>query len=157
MHHKMKDYVIPPNYNFAKYGDIDPFVMYIFEFDMEFDKQDLAYMWQGVMPDPSLNGNEEFESVTVKHKTGEDEFYHGKQIPTDIRWLVFKVKQKAKKDYEKVVKLQPQDGEEYGYNWPYDYCSIVEMAKVEASFKIVPKDTAEEAGVKLGKILEGEG
>ena len=150
MHHKMKDYVIPPNYNFAKYGDIDPFVMYIFEFDMEFDKQDLAYMWQGVMPDPSLNGNEEFESVTIKHKTGKDEFYHGKQIPTDIRWLVFKVKQKAKKDYEKVVKLQAQDDEEYGYNWPYDYCSVVELAKVEASFKITPKKSLEELGIKLG-------
>jgi len=103
-----------------------------------------------VMPDPSLNGNEEFENVTIKHKTGKDEFYHGKQIPTDIRWLVFKVKQKAKKDYEKVVKLQVQDDEEYGYNWPYDYCSVVELAKVEASFKITPKKSLEELGIKLG-------
>jgi len=156
MYRRMQNYVIPPNYNFVKYRDINPFVMYLFEFDVEFDQQDLAYMWQGVMPDASLTGNEEFDEVTIKHMTGKDEFFHGKEIPSDVRWLIFKVKQKARKDYLDVVNLRETAIDDYGYNWPYDYCSIVEMAKVEATLKIVPKDTAEEAGIKLGKILEGE-
>ena len=156
MYKKMSKYVIPPNFNFAKYGDITPFVMYLFEFEASFDQQDLAYIWQGVMPDASLDGKEEVEKIQIKHQTGPDEFFHGKEVPSDIRWLVFKVKKKARKSYSNVIKLKSDDLDEYGYNWPYDYCSLVEMAKLEVDFKITPKEDVMESDMPIGKVLKGE-
>jgi hypothetical protein len=60
--------------------------------------------------------------------------------------MVFKVKKKAKWDYYKLtfdteddVKFDSilrkggiTDVLNYSYNWPYDFCSIIEMAKIEA-------------------------
>ena len=153
---KMMDkYVIPPNYNFMKYDDISPFVMYFFEFGTTFSQQDLAYMWQGVMPDASLDENEKFAEDTITHKTGPEEFYHGKEIPSDIRWLVFKVKKKARKSYSDVINLTDRDEQDYGYNWPYDYCSLVEMAKLDVSFKITPKKDVTKEDIVIGKVLKG--
>ena len=153
----MQKYVIPPNYNFVKYDDVDPFVMYIFEFNTTFSKQDLSYMWQGVMPDASLDGNEEFDEISFTHKTGPNEFYHGKKIPSDIRWMIFKVKKKARKSYSDVVNLTNIDEQDYGFNWPYDYCSLVEMAKLDVNLKITPKkDVEDEEEVIIGKILTGD-
>ena len=153
----MDKYVIPPRFNFLKYEDITPFVMYFFEFSETFTKQDLAYMWQGVMPDASLDGNEKFDEIGFTHKTGPNEFYHGKKIPSDIRWAVFKVKKKARKSYSDVISLVNEDEQDYGYNWPYDYCSLVEMAKLDVSLKITPKkDVEDEKDIIIGKVLEGE-
>ena len=65
----------------------------------------------------------------------------------DLKWMVFKVKEKAKVDYffEKGrVRLRhgPTDDperritydklSEYGFNWPYDYFSLVELINIEA-------------------------
>jgi len=148
----MDKYVIPPNLNFMKYKDISPFVMYIFEFNAEFSQQDLAYMWQGVMPDISLDGNETFDQIDFSHKTGKEEFYHGKRVPSDIRWIVFKVKKKARKSYSDVVNLTSKDDQDYGYNWPYDYCSLVEMAKLDVKMKITPKKKLEDEDTIVGEV-----
>jgi hypothetical protein len=142
---KLQQYVIPPNYNFLRYKNIDPFVMYIFEFDTTFSQQDLAYIWQGVMPDASLSPVH--EEVIIKHKTGENEFFHGKELPTDIRWMMFKVKQRAKKSYSDVINMTNKDEQEYGYNWPYDYCSLVELAKLDVDIKITPKKDTLDANI----------
>ena len=152
----MDKYVIPPNYNFIKYKDITPFVMYVFEFSTTFSQQDLSYMWQGVMPDASLDGNEKFSEDSITHKTGPDEFFHGKEIPSDIRWLVFKVKKKARKDYSDVINLTGTGNEDYGFNWPYDFCSLVEMAKLDVGLKITPKPDLIKQGLLTGSILKGE-
>jgi hypothetical protein len=57
---------------------------------------------------------------------------------SEVKWMVFKVKQRAKTDYfaqigggggpnaSKISQI-PQ----YSYNWPYDFCSIIEMASIE--------------------------
>ena len=65
----------------------------------------------------------------------------------NLRWMVFKVKQKATKDYYDLIppqikaarKLTPldkpetdKDDEYTQFNWPYDYLSFVELVKVEA-------------------------
>jgi len=131
-------------------------VMYFFEFNTTFTQQDLSYMWQGVMPDLAIDGNEQFDEVTVSHPAGEKEFYHGKTIPSDIRWIVFKVKKKARKSYSDVVNLVEEAEQEYGYNWPYDYCSLVEMAKLDVNFKITPKKDILEEDLPIGKILKGD-
>ncbi len=61
--------------------------------------------------------------------------------------MIFKVKQKAEKSYFDVTADNRDDarfrfdfkvGEkrpEYNYNWPYDYCSIVELAKIDADIE----------------------
>ena len=154
----MDKYVIPPNFNFLKYDDITPFVMYIFEFSTTFNQQDLAYMWQGVMPDASLDEKEKFSEDVFTHPTGADEFFHGKEIPSDIRWMVFKVKKKARKSYSDVVNLTEVDEQDYGFNWPYDFCSLVEMAKLDVSMKITPKEQAPEPEdtKNIGKVLKGD-
>ena len=79
-------------------------------------------------------------------------------MPDDIRWMVFKVKQKAEKSYFDMTADMKDDarfkfkfkvGEkrpEYNYNWPYDFFSLVELAKIEADVEIKPKqDVLEEA------------
>ena len=146
-------YTIPPKYNFLKYDSVKPFVMYFFEFEQELSREDLSHIWQGVSPSSSLRGSEKLEKQVYEHETGENEFFEGGEIPSDIRWMFFKVKQKAEKDYDK-YKIEQSSKDEYGYNWPYDYCSIVEVAKVEASVEITPIGTSEK--LKLGKVLKGD-
>jgi hypothetical protein len=47
---KMKRYVLPPQFDFINFDEIDPIVMYFFEFKYEFDKDDLSYIWQNLAP-----------------------------------------------------------------------------------------------------------
>ena len=127
---------------------IDPFVMYVFEFTTELDQDDLADIWQGVMAKPMQKA--EKEKSTFSHTLDKWEFFHGKDIPEDVRWLVFKVKQKGEKSYFDITADQKDDarfkfdfkvGEkrpEYNYNWPYDFCSVVELAKIEADIEFSP-------------------
>jgi hypothetical protein len=76
----------------------------------------------------------------------------------EIQWLVFKVKQKGIGSYQEMItrELTPyMSGEdstssiasatsraanivERGYNWPYDYFSFVEMAKIEGQVRFRP-------------------
>jgi len=63
----------------------------------------------------------------------------------NLRWMVFKVKQKSQTTYSDLI--TPQVGQSAGtqltedtsessykieYNWPYDYLSFVELIKVDA-------------------------
>jgi len=82
----------------------------------------------------------------------EYEFFHGKDMPDDLRWMVFKVKQKAEKSYYSVTDDVKDDkrfrfkfdiGEkepEYNYNWPYDFCSLVELANIESDIEFKPHE-----------------
>jgi len=162
----MKDYYFPPFMDFSTYelsdptknlksafastsmieAGIHPFVMYVFEFSTTFDKQDLADMWQGIMAKPMMKA--EKQDVTISHNMEKYEFFEGKELEEELRWMVFKVKQKANKSYFDLTADQKDDsrfkfnfavGEkrpEYNYNWPYDYCSLVELAKIEAAIEI---------------------
>ena len=52
--------------------------------------------------------------------------------------MVFKVKQKAEQNYYNKVVGETQKlikGSPYSYNWPYDYFSLVELAKIEVDVK----------------------
>ena len=65
----------------------------------------------------------------------------GLEIPSNIRWMVFKVKQRAKTNYfDKVIRKQGVTDEDEKekllrptFNWPYDYFSLVELVKINAS------------------------
>lgn len=138
---KMGDYVIPPQYNFLEYSDIQPFAMYIFEFKHVLDRQDLADIWQGVMPKIAMTP--EKDEIEVDHPMGKFEFFGEKGLPDNLRWMILKVKKKAEKNYFAVTADSTDDDRfkfnfkvgrkapEYSYNWPYDFFSLVELAKVE--------------------------
>jgi len=149
-----RKYVMPPEldfiYNNSAPNKISPFVMYMFEFNHKLTKQDLADIWQGVMPEISRTAemsNEDIDGNKFEHPIGTGEFFHGKRIPENVRWMVFKVKRRANFDYYKVTadtkddarfansgKFNVNNGEiTYSYNWPYDYFSLVELAQIETN------------------------
>ena len=147
----MDKYVIPPQHNFKLYSDIDPFIMYIFEFKHILDKQDLADIWQGVMP--KIAETAEKEEVILEHKTGKFEFFEDRELPENIRWMIFKIKRKAEWNYYSITTDAEDDNRfqfdfnrgrgkpDYNFNWPFDMFSLVEFAKISLNLDFKNKDT----------------
>ena len=144
---KMKRYVLPPQFDFINFDEIDPIVMYFFEFKYEFDKDDLSYIWQNVAPRDYKKIT--FQEARVAHDLMNNELLDEDNLidNPNLRWMVFKVKQKAKKDYYDLIPPQikaarpttaldkaetDKDDEYLQFNWPYDYLSFVELVKLEA-------------------------
>jgi len=153
----MEKYILPPELDFNRYSDIEPFVMYMIEFEHELDRDDLKDIWQGVMPKIAMTP--ELDSQGISHEMKNYEFFGGRPLPAqaEIRWMVFKVKKRAAINYWATTKdsddgaistggrsLMYQDlmalkansfinplGYEYSYNWPYDNFSLIELAQVE--------------------------
>ena len=148
---RMKVYNIPPQYDFVTYAPKSgefPFVMYIFEFHHTFDKQDLSDIWQGVAP--KISTRAERDEAEISHELNKIEFFESKNLPENIRWLTFKVKKQAEKNYYAITADSADDGRfkfdfdvgkkapEYSYNWPYDFCSLVEKINIEGGIEILP-------------------
>ena len=157
---KMKKFSIPPQMDFLNNPNIKPFVMYLFEFTHALDKQDLADIWQNLMP--KISTVAERDSSTIEHPVGVSyevfgQFKSGK-LPNNIRWMVFKVKQKARNNYLNITKKSEvskgftftsnqelagitsnADAElKFSYNWPYDFFSLVELAQLESEITFTP-------------------
>ena len=121
---KMRTYVVPPKFDFLTFHgkfntpEVKPFAMYIFEFEHEFSQQDLVDMWQNLPPDLGMNVKEPRESVsTITHPLlsqairGDSEEVNQNNnkfgfvsLHKDLRWMVFKVKQKAEWNYYKSLR-----------------------------------------------------
>ena len=152
---KMQKYILPPQFDFINNPDgaIDPFVMYIFEFEYKLDRDDLSYIWQNLAPRDYKKVS--FQHQSVAHQLVDAEILN-EQILEDnenLRWMIFKVKQKGQEDYWDYVDSQGkgstrtrvsrinQEGTEQEneyvlrHNWPYDYVSFVEMAKMGVEIK----------------------
>ncbi len=146
----MDRYIIPPEFDFLTYSNmgnkeenVKPFVMYIFEFKHTLNDQDLADIWQGVMPRIATKAELSKTGVddnVFSHPIGETEFFHNKTVPEDVKWMVFKVKKRANFDYFSITADTQDDdrvnsimdtGIPYSYNWPYDYFTLVELAQIE--------------------------
>ena len=164
----MQKYNLPPHYDFAKYSTISPFVMYIFEFTERLDQDDLSNIWQGMMPNiakRSTKFNNDLadqysNKQVIEHELTENNFFEGKKLPpttNPLKWITFKVKRKANIDYYNVTsditddenfKFTTSEGKslkpDYSYNWPYDYFSLVELAKISGGISIVPKKGEDE-------------
>ena len=69
----------------------------IFEFEHNFDKDDLTHIWQN-LPPKSVDKVEERE-VTIRHELLSDELLGTEGMPSQLKWMVFKVKKKAVKNY----------------------------------------------------------
>ena len=142
-----RKYVLPPSMDFIRIRDItgtklnresygsvkSPCLIFSEEFSSILGQQDLADIWQGVMPSISTTAEVEYK---------EKEFYIGKylkdfdfKLPDNTRFKIFKVKRRAVTNYQNII--DRTNGNDYldisyGYNWPYDYCSLVEMSEVKA-------------------------
>tara|TARA_R110000824_G_scaffold47639_5_gene135468 strand:- start:1462 stop:2520 length:1059 start_codon:yes stop_codon:yes gene_type:complete len=164
----MSRYVFPPTLDFVNNTDIDPFAMYIFEFEHKFSKDDLSHMWQNLPPKagrrPSLSTSivehnlmaselmGDWKTLAAKMESGgaleDNDFYSG--MNDKVQWMVFKVKQKAKTNYYDALSGKEEAAiaanipTHNTHNWPYDFCSIVELAKLDSE-------------VQLGGELGGDG
>ena len=151
---KMQKYVLPPHIDFISY-DVQPLPMYIFEFKKNLDRDDLNNLWQGVRSENMKKV--QFEQKQISHVLSVGSLLGGiKERDAnmtslkDIRWRIFKVKQKAnffynnkmKKDINSLGALTQSensefDNQKYGYNWPYDYFSLVENVQVKVDIELV--------------------
>lgn len=160
---KMKRYVFPPTMDFFNYPEVTPFSMYIFEFRHTLTQQDLADMWQGLPPE--IGTSFEVAEDSISHPLlanqllgageGTDKSRIGADLEGEIRWMVFKVKKRAKTNYfDKVIGKKAGYGQaaaaagfstnassetaaqsKISYNWPYDFFSLVELVKIDAEIE----------------------
>ncbi len=72
--------------------------------------------------------------------------------------MVFKVKKRVGMDFERQRRAQQSSNtgslptyihEPYSYNWPYDYCSLVELAQIEESVQWSSRDLHTEEPVVI--------
>lgn len=155
-------YSMPPIFDYYNHENVEPIHIYAFEFEKEFDENDLSYLWQNLTP-PSGEIIEEME-VEINHRLLSNSYMgdYTKAIfgdlnpgdaypvhtgmPSNVKWMVFKVKQRAKKDYglmSKNQKILTREEDLYGYNWPYDYFSMIERAKVDVEVVFEDKQFVE--------------
>ena len=148
----METYVFPPQFDFMALpaSKRKPIVMYVFEFEYQLDKNDLSYIWQNLAP-PSYT-NTRFEEKAVAHALAGPELLTEYNLLTNpnLRWMVFKVKQRGQSLYTDMVTTQAGEPTRRAawelpwaghyprtqtFNWPYDYVSIVESIKVDVDVK----------------------
>jgi hypothetical protein len=96
----------------------------------------------------------------------------GEPLQPELRWMVFKVKQRAATNYyDKVVANQPlttglsnevpvgrttvseTDVPEYSYNWPYDYFSIIESVKIDSEVRFAATTSNQKAIHPDGTVI----
>ena len=154
---KMEKYIFPPSFDFLNNSseDVKPIAMYIFEFSHTLSQQDLSDIWQNLPPDIGLSMEENEVAIThpllKKELLGEGGSSGNTLIdmPNKLKWMVFKVKQRAPSNYFKKTILRNPDvntetdssnitSDEFGstsaiqYNWPYDFFSLVELVKIDS-------------------------
>lgn len=159
---RMNKYVIPPKFDFVNNPDaVDPISMYVFEFSHTFTQNDLVYMWQNLAPD--IGVIPEFSESEITHELAGNEILSyisstGKKN-SDLKWLVFKVKQRAETNYyDKLLaenlktdprfknvsnKVGKRENDRqipfYSYNWPYDFFTMIEYGKMDFEVEAKPK------------------
>lgn len=184
---KMQKYVFPPTMDFVKFEEIDPFAMYVFEFKHNLSQQDVADIWQNLPPDIGTTMQEAESTISHELLAHEllgggsvvkngilDDNVEGKGIPSNIQWMIFKVKKKAKTNYfDKVVEkssttsdvfnqqlenAQGQTGEggDATYNWPYDFFSLVELVKIDAEVVFANIENDDKGQKSIKKVRKKE-
>jgi len=143
---KMGNYSLPPQFDFLSNKELAPIVMYLFEFEYTFDKDDLAYMWQNIAPREYKKMS--FQHQSIAHNLMDTELLSESNLVNNenLRWMVFKVKQKSQSSYFDLIPSQVGQAASQGafnttekessyqlsFNWPYDYISFVELIKLDA-------------------------
>ena len=157
---KLQNYVLPPRMDFITCKHVKPFAMYVFEFEHDFDRDDLIHIWQN-LPPKSVDQVQEKE-VSISHRLLAQELVGADGYPPRVQWMVFKVKQKAIKNYFSKVASKHGDNLDdkrykfefevagrtreldYSYNWPYDFFSLVELVKIDAQVNLHSEEEVED-------------
>ena len=166
---QMRKYVFPPQFDFVKTETIQPFAMYVFEFSHDLNRQDLADIWQNLPPEIGIT--HETATAEVSHELFAQEFFgtgavleqdkmkrftNLSEFPSDIRWMIFKVKKRATNNYFQKMFNRNESGadltadeiastaqgakSDVAYNWPYDFFSLVELIKLDATVEFANVD-----------------
>ena len=138
--------------------------MYLFEFKYDLDQDDLSYIWQNLAPRNYKKMS--FQTEAVAHELFNTELLTEQNLMENpnLRWMVFKVKQKSQAQYQDLTVRQassagsklmqkPTAGYPLKFNWPYDYVSIVELAKIEAEVLYKQPPTT----LMTGSAIDGQG
>jgi hypothetical protein len=144
----LQKYIFPPKFDFMMHKTVEPILMYTFEFSATITKQDIADMWQNLPPDIG----ERFEQKEVIIDDGQILELLATQS-SEVQWMIFKVKKRASKSYEKYrrslvtddTSAIPESVGEYSYNWPYDYFSLVELIKIDETVRYVSTDLTDDS------------
>ena len=178
----MEKFIYPPSFDFEKNDYVSQNrLMYTFQFNAELSDDDLSRIWQNVMPGSATSGGTpRYSGIklnTDKYGISPDVQYlshllHTENFPINpderkdfiskkVRWMLFKVKMKAKTDLSEIKKdslpgirfdnkkidrtsiINNIDSQEfpYSFNWPYDYFSIVELVKFDAKVDFTNRGT----------------
>ena len=138
---------------------VQPALMYVFEFSAKIDETDIADMWQNLPPDIE-------EKMQIQENVVEDRELLRVMAANseDVQWMVFKVKKRAKRDYDvyrrslvttDTTALAPKLRGAYSYNWPYDYFSLVELAQIDATVQWTSGDMQYEIDDDDMIVLDG--
>jgi len=151
-----RELILPPKLNYMTKRDsagrrleqdeydpiLPPFAMYIFEVTQDLNQEELSKWWQGVLP--SVGTKVSMEKFNISHdiKAGEiispsvlnNDLFGGK-LPKEMRFKVFKAKYKRNFTYSEIKNKSIYGTEPvnsiFGYNYPHDFYSLIEMAKVD--------------------------
>ena len=187
----MEKFIVPPQFDYISSGvlgndnSIKP-MMYVFQFNAEFTKEDLRNIWQNLSPQSKTSAAKlRYSTVNLQSKIAGQvqdvqyvsNFLDERLCPFSaenflgadkVRWLIFKVKQRASFDLAEVKReslptlrrestrieessFQPTkelENKNYSYNWPYDFFSIVELIKFESKVDFF-------SGVDFAQVEEG--
>ncbi len=182
----MRTFIIPPTFDFVTNRDVTPVAMYIFPFSYTFDQDDLAHIWQNVAPPCSKTFSLAEASIQhdllINELMGYANDEEGESFQDRVQWMVFKAKQRGKINYYETIaggdsiqdatltdaygntySINDNDADfgqntdpNYGYNWPYDFFSIVEAAQVESEVEFVPTMSLVDNNKNFDEPMEGE-
>jgi hypothetical protein len=155
-------YVFPPRFDSNRDSTVTPVLMYVFEFSATLSSTDLADIWQNLPP--SIGEKFVSQTVTIEEKTYKDLIL---DAANPIQWMVFKVKKRAPIDFERNRRAQVVDVDaaaglfpatvgDWSYNWPYDYFSLVELAKIDEEVTYASKDIQDEEPMVSAAALAQE-
>jgi len=136
----MDKYILPPQFDFLRNSEIDPYVSYIFQFKATLSREDLSEIWQNLYPSTNRPGRPADSISTTQHSNplkdeiksdieyithilnhsrapfikGKPSLYRDPEtfLENDVRWLIFKVKYRAEGHYSNVIKNSITDLDE---------------------------------------------
>jgi hypothetical protein len=108
-------YIIPPKLDFTIDG-ISPSIMFCHEVKDIWQKKDLSYIWQNLLPQNGLSHKHISDIYEVDEQSILDALKE-----KEVYFMIFKCKLRS-------VTNPPGT---YGVNWPYDEFSLIELVKIE--------------------------
>lgn len=112
-HKLVEKYVVPPKLD---YENGNGKLFFGVEIDDTWSRRDLAYIWQNLLPQNGLRHAEKNKLYEVTDQRVLDLLKD-----KDIYFMVFKCKMRSTvNDYPNI-----------GYNWPWDFCSLVDLIKID--------------------------